>query len=758
VSGSQRRVRQLAALFALGLAVVVLHLAYVMVVEHDAWLGRSYQNRWAFRDVPTRRGSLQDRHGRWLAEDEPCWALELHYWAFRRYDPVGAAVEGARLALDVGDYHHATRACQLLLAIGVDRLRKDGSRLRKDGSNEDDARDLRFYLSSLLSTLTNASHFQISQRLRQAAEAGSRAPVYQVLGLDPGELLTLFEARLGELAELDRRVAVARPDAKSLWENLETAREDRQAWLREQAAQKNEDDKNDRGDRPPPDQRLVRIGDQLPFDVTLCLASIRERHPGLMVHPSVRRVRNTLPGRTDLASLEPFLGRVARAFWHADQEERDRQLLQQQLDRMEVELDELPDGDGELSDLLQQQVRDRARKAVHSHLLSRGRVGTSGLEKELDLELRGGPGLRFVERSRRVRERRLWGSFNVTPGIDLRLTIDLRLQVLLEQSMDEALASLEEDQEAAMAVINTRGDVLALVSRPLGKLPAAVSWSSSGAIGSVGKPFVLLEHLDAIRHGRPHKRHQDYRECVGTYARRLGCDHSHYGDAKDPVKALGQSCNFFFYQAAEGLDRVGVLDAYRRFGLAPNLPPARGRDVAEARFAGRHQRRIAGLWLRNPVKTHDRIPERLAIGYGIEANDLSIARAYAGLATGKLPELSFVRDQDRGLPVDLGLHPDDLAVVRDGLEHCVREGTAKREQRLGELGVLAKTGTATVDKPTSKINNAWLAGYLTRERPTLVFAAVVYKVRGYGAAVSGPLVTAFLDKLRNDAELREIYL
>ena len=110
------------------------------------------------------------------------------------------------------------------------------------------------------------------------------------------------------------------------------------------------------------------------------------------------------------------------------------------------------------------------------------------------------------------------------------------------------------------------------------------------------------------------------------------------------------------------------------------------------------------------------------------------------------------------MPVDLGLHPDDLAVVRDGLEHCVREGTAARELRLRELGVLAKTGTATVGGPASKINNAWLAGYLTRERPTLAFAVVVYRVRGYGAARAGPLVTAFLEKLRNDEELREAYL
>lgn len=740
MSVSLRRIRQLAVLFGLGLAMVVAHLTDVMVVDHDAWLQRSYRNRWAFRDVPTRRGSVQDREGRWLTADQPCAAVELHYWAFRRYHPVGAAIEGANLALDCDairlpglahldyrDPRHATAALHLLVAVGVDKL-------RAEVSGKDNARDLRFYLSSLLSSLTNASHSQIGRQLRQAAAAGSQEPACHVLGLDPRELRALFAVRLQELVELDRRVRAGDRRAEVLWEVLESARAKRIEWLGIPKANRK---------RAPPDQKLCCVADGLAFEVILYLASIQERHPGLLVHASVRRVRNTLPGRSGLASLEPFLGRVTPVFWRADQQQRDQQLLEQQLDQMAVELDELSEEDVLLSDRLRELVRDRAHKAVQGYL-RRGRVGTSGVEKELDLPLRGGPGLRFVERSRRTPERKLLGSFDVTPGLDCRLTFDLRLQALLEQALDEGLASLERDQAAAMAVVNMRGDVLALASRPLDKLPAAVFWPSAGNIGSVGKPFVLLEHLDAMRRGRPHKPHREYHDCVGSYGPRLGCDHSHLGDARDPVKALGESCNFFFYQAAEGLHGEGVLAAYARFGLAPG---------------GRHQQRIPGLWLRNPVKTErsHRDPRRLAIGYGIQANVLTMARAYAGLATGRLPGLSFVLDGHRPGTVELGLHPDDLAVVRDGMEHCVREGTAAREAGLRELGVLAKTGTATVGEPRSKINNAWLAGYLTRERPTLAFAAVVYGVRGYGAARAGPLVIAFLEKLRNDPQLWEIF-
>ena len=87
MSGSRRRLRLLAMLFATGLLGVVGHLFLVMVVQHDVWLHRSYKNRWAFRDVPTRRGSLHDRNGLLIAQDVPCSALSLHYWTFRRDHP-----------------------------------------------------------------------------------------------------------------------------------------------------------------------------------------------------------------------------------------------------------------------------------------------------------------------------------------------------------------------------------------------------------------------------------------------------------------------------------------------------------------------------------------------------------------------------------------------------------------------------------------------------------------------------------------------
>ena len=91
MTGSSRRIVVVAVFATLATAVVLAGLLRLMVEEHDLWLERSYRNRWSFRDVPTRRGSIYDRTGQRLVHDVPRYALELNYRAFRRLDPIGAA-------------------------------------------------------------------------------------------------------------------------------------------------------------------------------------------------------------------------------------------------------------------------------------------------------------------------------------------------------------------------------------------------------------------------------------------------------------------------------------------------------------------------------------------------------------------------------------------------------------------------------------------------------------------------------------------
>jgi cell division protein FtsI/penicillin-binding protein 2 len=222
-----------------------------------------------------------------------------------------------------------------------------------------------------------------------------------------------------------------------------------------------------------------------------------------------------------------------------------------------------------------------------------------------------------------------------------------------------------------------------------------------------------------------------------------------HGDrVHDPVFSLGESCNHFFYQLAEGIELDGVLNAYRRFGL---YEPGAEEEVPA------FQHHIPGVASSRDAQWEPaRGLHRLAIGYGVSANVLQLARTYAGLATGRLPELSLVRRDPAALrPVDMGFHDQDLDVVRQGLLYCAVQGTAAK---LGLVDTWAKTGTAEVTRAGH--NNAWFAGYVGSDRPRLAFASAAYLVpKGeYGADVAGPMIRAFLEKIRSDVKLREEYL
>ncbi|SFR53153.1 penicillin-binding protein 2 [Thiomicrospira sp. ALE5] len=96
---------------------------------------------------------------------------------------------------------------------------------------------------------------------------------------------------------------------------------------------------------------------------------------------------------------------------------------------------------------------DRARYRATST------IGKSGLERFYEDQLHGYPGLRRVETNARGRVIRILEHIPATPGEDLHLTVDIRLQQFLEQELSGWRA-------AAVAIEPSSGEVLAFVSTP----------------------------------------------------------------------------------------------------------------------------------------------------------------------------------------------------------------------------------------------------------------------------------------------------
>jgi stage V sporulation protein D (sporulation-specific penicillin-binding protein) len=94
--------------------------------------------------------------------------------------------------------------------------------------------------------------------------------------------------------------------------------------------------------------------------------------------------------------------------------------------------------------------------------------GLAGLELEYDKQLQGTPG--YISFSANARGEKLPGGVDYfTPpkdGLDLRLTIDLNIQKIIERELDQAMAQYQPENVLAIAMEPNTGEILAMSSRP----------------------------------------------------------------------------------------------------------------------------------------------------------------------------------------------------------------------------------------------------------------------------------------------------
>jgi len=771
VSTSRSRIDVLSLVFVAAVLVVVAHLFYVMVGNHEVWAARSHENRWAFRSVPSLRGAIRDRTGRVLVHDSPTMQVSLYYLRFRLRHPVGAAVHGATIwgrqhpGGELTSYDYAPgllgpeAAARDLLAMPVAMLRRGVLAKAVSGP-------LATAVTTVMAGTSGIPRRQVYKALRAAAEERPATACGDVLAdFTSAELLREYEALLGHLWWFDEQIAPHNGGAgsKRLLQWLEDLRiasltGRRVTWT------ENRDGVEVTREGDPKENIAWPVANDVPFDFAAGLRVGAFSHPGLVVRPALRRQCVAPPG----SALHALLGRVQdlgrlRSDWRNFDTYAAREMPSDWLDEI-VPVHAAVSAEERL------RMQRNARRRFESLALQFERGGWTGIERAFDERLSGRIGMRLVERDSKQREQWMWSSLRVKSGDDVIITIDSELQELAErlvvaaQARTMVLHTDPADQQrvkAALAVIDAgTGDVLAFAGAPVAGPSArqvpGVLWFSNGSLGSVVKPFVLIEQLRSEAQGRPHLALAALEACSGRFRYagvELGCGHAHWDEGTDPIAALAKSCNSFYYQVAVGLEPAGVDRALKRFGL---LPAAVGDE-----FAACWQPHVAGFPWASPRLVDASIAPRRAIGYGIAASPLAVARAYAGLATGQLPTLGLLAGQARPV-VSLADLQAELEVVREGLAGCVEVGTARRITGLADFRVRGKTGTAEVGA-RDKENNAWFAGYLpwtSRGGVQLCFCSVIYWVPDgtHGAEAAGGIVSDLLAGMNADASLRGRYV
>lgn len=406
--------------------------------------------------------------------------------------------------------------------------------------------------------------------------------------------------------------------------------------------------------------------------------------------------------------------------------------------------------------------------------IPRFQIGKTGVEQRLETDLRGQAGDMRIEVSAAGRVVRELGRVEGQAGADITLTIDKGLQNFAMQRMAGESAS-------AVVIDVTNGDIVALASSP-GFDPnsfvfgiSSAEWKGlmedayrplankavSGAYppGSTFKMVVALAALEAgvIRPG-------DTVSCGGYTqlgSRRFHCWKRGGHGRVDLRRSLAQSCDVYYYELARRVGPDGISAMARRLGLGVrhDLPiPA----VTEGLMPDR-------AW--KPANRDSAWTSGDSFNYGIGqgftlASPMQLALMTARIASGTDVAPRLVKavggvETPIRPPVDLGITPDHLRRVRDGMFAVVNDGGTAGRSRIADPAMVmaGKTGTSQVriitaaeraagvtrndQLPWNRRDHALFVAYAPYDAPRYAIAQIV-EHGGGGSAVAAPIARDIL--------------
>lgn len=376
----------------------------------------------------------------------------------------------------------------------------------------------------------------------------------------------------------------------------------------------------------------------------------------------------------------------------------------------------------------------------------RDRIGRSGLEKAFEHHLRGEWGGQQLEVNAAGEVQRVLGDKPARAGRDLRLTIDLDLQRAAERALDTV------SKGAIVAMDPRTGAIRALASRPnfdpniFSEGPSTAQWNDLNRPEAPmlnrafqGFPpastFKIVSTIAGLESGR--LRPDSTFMTMGQFCYYGQCygDHGAFG-AIGFQKALAVSSNSFYYQLGLKVGPEQLFKAARRMGYGQLT----GVELADEETPGllgdqAWKKKVLG----EPWTPVDTITS--AIGQGaVTVTPIQMARLYAAVANGGT--LVTPHLVERPTPKRwLGLKPETLRVLREGLRMVVTEGTARILNDPSLPPVAGKTGTGE-DPP--RPDHAWFGGYAPAGRPDLVIVAFGENSGGYGGTVAAPMVKALM--------------
>lgn len=407
-------------------------------------------------------------------------------------------------------------------------------------------------------------------------------------------------------------------------------------------------------------------------------------------------------------------------------------------------------------------------------------IGKLGVEQSFEAVLHGTTGVERIETSAGGRAVRKLASNPSTPGNVVVLSIDIKLQKLIEDMFGTRRGAL-------VAMDPKTGEVLAFVSKPTFDSNLFVegidqeNWQMLNESidkpllnralrgtyppGSTYKPFMAMAALETGT-----RTPQTLINDPGFYmfgGNRFGSPENEKGGVMDMRRAIVESSNVYFYSLANelGVDTMHDFMAPLGFGQLTGIDvngEVRGVLPSQAWKRKYYKRPEQQKWYAG---------ETISLGIGQGYNSftmLQIAQAVSILANDGVkhkPQL-VIATQDATTrvrtpvapepPIDLAYKPENLKVIRDAMVGVTQGGTGTRVFAGAGYVSGGKTGTAQAVSlgKNQKYNASTMeehqrdhslyVAFAPAEDPKIALAVIVENA-GFGAASAAPIARRTFD-------------
>jgi penicillin-binding protein 2 len=407
-------------------------------------------------------------------------------------------------------------------------------------------------------------------------------------------------------------------------------------------------------------------------------------------------------------------------------------------------------------------------------------IGKLGIEQKYESQLHGRTGAEEVETSAGGRAVRRLGYQAPTPGDQITLSVDIKLQALVELLFGERRGAL-------VAIDPRNGEVLALVSKPTFDPNLFVdgidadSWRELNESidkpllnralrgtyppGSTFKPFMAMAALNSGKRAPGTVIHDGGSFNFGGHTFRSHGDHG-LGPV-DMYRSIVKSSNVYYYSLANEMGVDLMFEQLSPMGFGRKTGIDLEGEVTGVLPSTAWKKKA----YRKPEQQRWYAGETISLGIGQGYNNftmLQLANATAALVSGGqrfeprlVREIEAAGSGKRSRPeaqalAPLPYDPEHVALIRRALHGVTQEGTSVRSFAGAPYKTGGKTGTAQAIgiKQNEKYNAAKIDEYqrdhslymafAPLDEPTIALAVVVENA-GFGSEAAAPISRRVFD-------------